>query len=384
MSMALTAQADTYPRKVLLEHFTTMKCVNCPRGNNTLTESVKGRNVVWVAHHVGYYTDELTADDSNEMLYFGIDGAPYAMIDRTVWENDALKVSIGYSNALGGAKIVGGYIDKAAEVPANVGISITNTYNETTRELQVTVDLERNSDLPENALLTVQMVENGVYAQASQSGAPNIHRHNNVYRRSLTNILGDEITWTDDKSSTSYTLTVPEEWNEASTRVVAFVNPPRDRYQPTNNSVYNAQESQTLVVKEEETPTAAPTFTPEAGTYEESVTVSIAAAEGAEIYYTLDGTDPTNESTRYSMPIELTESTTVRAIAYEEGHTASEIAEAAYVITEKAGIDTVDATTAGAATEWFDLQGRRIDSNRLTPGIYVKRTGNTVERVAVK
>lgn len=385
MGAALTAEADTYPRKVLVEHFTTMKCPNCPRGNNTLTESVKERDVVWVAHHVGYYTDELTAEDSNEMLYFGITGAPYAMIDRSVWESGELKVSIGYSNAVAGAKIVGGYIDKAAMVPANVGITITKDYNEETRDLTVTVSLERNADLPEDAHLTVQMVEDGVYAEGSQAGAPNVHRHNNVYRRSLTNILGDEIAWEGNTSTTTYTLTVPEEWNDASTRVVAFVNPPRARYQPEKNAVYNAEETRPLVETVVAEPTEAPVFTPAAGTYEEKVEVSITAAEGAEIYYTLDGSEPTEESTHYTMPLELTESATVKAIAYQEGFLPSETVTAEYVVTPKGdvGITTVGADASGEA-EWFDLQGRRVDQNRLTPGIYVKRTGTAVERVAVK
>ena len=49
----------------------------------------------------------------------------------------------------------------------------------------------------------------------------------------------------------------------------------------------------------------------------EKTTVSMKAAEGAKIYYTLDGTEPTNASTEYTAPFELTETTTVKAIAYE-------------------------------------------------------------------
>lgn len=59
-----------------------------------------------------------------------------------------------------------------------------------------------------------------------------------------------------------------------------------------------------------------PTFTPASGTeFETSVDVSIAAAEGATIYYTLDETVPTTESTEFTDAISLTETTTVKAIA---------------------------------------------------------------------
>lgn len=43
-------------------------------------------------------------------------------------------------------------------------------------------------------------------------------------------------------------------------------------------------------------------------------TVSIAAAEGLNVYYTLDGTDPTRQSTVYTEPFAITETTTVKAV----------------------------------------------------------------------
>ena len=49
----------------------------------------------------------------------------------------------------------------------------------------------------------------------------------------------------------------------------------------------------------------------------ESTTVTITAAEGLKVYYTLDGTEPTNASTEYTAPFELTATTTVKAIAYK-------------------------------------------------------------------
>ncbi len=89
-------------------------------------------------------------------------------------------------------------------------------------------------------------------------------------------------------------------------------------------------------VTKHETPmqqVATPTFTPAAGEYTEAQNVEIACTtEGATIYYTLDGTDPTVNSTAYTTAIAISDSTTVKAFAVKEGMTDSEIATAVYVI----------------------------------------------------
>ena len=77
---------------------------------------------------------------------------------------------------------------------------------------------------------------------------------------------------------------------------------------------------------------ATPTFSPAAGTYYEAqeITINCATAD-ATVYYTLDGSDPTPNSTVYTEPFVLSENTTVKAIAVKEGYEDSEIAEAEYV-----------------------------------------------------
>lgn len=89
---------------------------------------------------------------------------------------------------------------------------------------------------------------------------------------------------------------------------------------------------------------ATPTFSPASGAYESQVEVAISCAtEDASIYYTLDGSEPSNSSALYTTPIVLTSSTTVKAIAYKEGMQNSEIAIADYQITT--GISEVESAT---------------------------------------
>ena len=75
---------------------------------------------------------------------------------------------------------------------------------------------------------------------------------------------------------------------------------------------------------------AAPTFSVPEGTYTEAQTVTLACeTEGAAIYYTLDSTDPTAESTLYTAPITISTTTTVKAIAIKDD-VLSTVASATY------------------------------------------------------
>ncbi len=78
---------------------------------------------------------------------------------------------------------------------------------------------------------------------------------------------------------------------------------------------------------------AAPGFTPDGGNYtsEQSVTISC-STEGAVIYYTVDGTDPTKASAKYSEPIPVKEDMTIKAFAVKDGMTDSAVSVAAYTI----------------------------------------------------
>lgn len=81
------------------------------------------------------------------------------------------------------------------------------------------------------------------------------------------------------------------------------------------------------------TPAAeAPVFSPESCGFTGQQVVTISAAEGAKIYYTLDGSNPTEESTLYEAPIVISATTTVKAIAVEEGKRNSAVASATYTL----------------------------------------------------
>ena len=84
---------------------------------------------------------------------------------------------------------------------------------------------------------------------------------------------------------------------------------------------------------------AKPVFSLAAGTYTEAQKVTISTeTAGAVIYYTMDGTEPTTESTVYGgEEITITETTTLKAVAKRPEGSVSETAEAVYTINIPAG-----------------------------------------------
>lgn len=78
---------------------------------------------------------------------------------------------------------------------------------------------------------------------------------------------------------------------------------------------------------------ATPVFNPVPGTYTDSVSVSISCpTSGASVYYTTDGSDPTDMNALYSSPVLLTSTTTLKAKAYKDGLIPSTVLTGTYTI----------------------------------------------------
>lgn len=89
-----------------------------------------------------------------------------------------------------------------------------------------------------------------------------------------------------------------------------------------------------ITVQQSTKPTCAtPTFSPTPGTYTEVKDVTISCeTTGATIYYTTDGSNPTTSSSVYSSAINVSETTTIKAMAVASDHNNSEVAVATYTI----------------------------------------------------
>jgi hypothetical protein len=218
----------TYNRKVLLEHFTSLPCVNCPPIDQLLESVVSTRNdVVWAAHHVGYRNDEFTIDASEPYVKFGVLGNPYVMLDRYAMADETPAFTIGNYTA----DQLSATFDKTSQRPTFVQLDAQ--LEAEGRLLKATIGGQAWKCFQEiypRATLNVFIVEDDVPAVGTQAGDSNKKRHNNIVRAILTRQSGDLPTWTEGNTFTeTFSTEADASWNLSNLRVVAFVTAAADR-----------------------------------------------------------------------------------------------------------------------------------------------------------
>lgn len=97
--------------------------------------------------------------------------------------------------------------------------------------------------------------------------------------------------------------------------------------------------------------------------FTESTLVSISVPDGGSTYYTTDGTTPSKTNgTAYSGPITITETTTVKAISYDEDDNASEVAEKTFTKEEAPAVETVTLPYEDATLQKFTKNNVKLPS----------------------
>ena len=118
---------------------------------------------------------------------------------------------------------------------------------------------------------------------------------------------------------------------------------------------------------------AIPTFDPAGGTYTEVQNVEISCAtDGATIYYTTDGTEPTTASAVYDEPIAVAANMTIKAMAVKEGMDNSTVATAEYIINLPTEVETIAAAQALENNEKFNFTGNAVVTFHNGNHLYIR------------
>ncbi|WP_133967504.1 chitobiase/beta-hexosaminidase C-terminal domain-containing protein [Eubacterium limosum] len=121
----------------------------------------------------------------------------------------------------------------------------------------------------------------------------------------------------------------------------------------------------------------APTYSLNAGTYTEEQQITINPPEGEEVtvYYTLDGTDPTDQSTKYESPVTVQSTATLKSYAVDKNGNTSDIKSVEYIISAPA------ATPAPKKEMTADEELAAFKQN--VQGRWSKTVGNTTYLMSI-
>lgn len=222
-------------RKVLMEEFSGAKCKPCASAKADIDNllSIYGDNLIVVTMHTkdfpgvgdpnpGARFDFRTEEGSQILNTHGLPiGIPSSYINRYKFEGEP-DLPLGRTQWAG-------YVAQALDIAPGLGLNITETYDATTRELNVTVTLVPSTTISEEVRLNVMITESHLLdKQLTDDGVVDDYQHDHILRKVLSSVDGDIISDPLTGGAViekTYTFTLPPEdgwWVAENCNVVAF------------------------------------------------------------------------------------------------------------------------------------------------------------------
>lgn len=232
-------------KKVLLEEFTAVRCVNCPEAHQVveLLKEKYGDQIVPVSFHVGFLATPYPGEqdfrtgigDTLDEKFKASDGLPNGMINRTKSGNNYLLYHTSWASV----------IDSMLRSYPKAVIEIENQYDTISRILKTTIKTDFIQNIPGDIYLVSYIIEDSIKGSQDVGGTVNnnyIHRH--VVRNHINGIYGEKIisggAQIDQYKEKQYTFTLDTNWNQYKCHVVAYI------YNRETYEVFQAEESKVV------------------------------------------------------------------------------------------------------------------------------------------
>lgn len=223
-------------RVVLLEDYTGVRCVNCP-GAHEIAEELLTRfpnNLVMMSIHAGDQANpqtnwpNFTTEAGNTWYYntFNFDHNPIGTVNRTRNVNGGY----GFEDGAWGTKVAE---EVAKEQEAS--LSIATTYNETSRELSVTLNTCFLKEIEGDFYIFAGLLEDSIQGrQLTPSGLNQNYWHRNVFRTPINGTWGQSLfnglTEINQEFVTNLSIAVDTNYREDRCYVVSYIYDNGDKH----------------------------------------------------------------------------------------------------------------------------------------------------------
>jgi Outer membrane protein Omp28 len=217
-------------KKILVEEFTGVRCVNCPAGAAELEnlQAIYGDRLVIVSIHTGDFAppysdskyDFRTAEGVEiEKLVGSPIGYPSAVINRKKFSGQ------GQLQVLRAAWA--GLLATESTTPSVLSMGFNKKYDKNSRHLDLNIDILPTENSTSVLNLTVLITENGIKDQQETPQGKKIdYEHKHVFRKTLTRFDGDNlgILKKSELISKPFSYILPSNWVAENCKIVAYIH----------------------------------------------------------------------------------------------------------------------------------------------------------------
>lgn len=218
-------------KKILVEEFTGVRCVNCPAGSAEIENllDIHGERLIAVSIHAGFFStpyansnEDYTIPEGTALEGF-LDsplGYPTAVINRKLFENqDDLQLT---------QTSWGGLIQQEKSELSPLILDLNLTFDEGSRQLTANTKIQPAENLTGEYRYSVMVTESGIKdVQLTPDGEIEDYEHKHVLRDMMTPFNGESIDEDFTVGTTvekEHQMTLPDSWDFNKVTVIVLVH----------------------------------------------------------------------------------------------------------------------------------------------------------------